>query len=95
MTVLELEAREVSIVKIANVNVVVLPVEDWKQTEPHLHIAYYVGTERDGVFIPVYLKERRFQGADMAAFLAQFGTLESAFLAFLVSTGEIRGTVRE
>ena len=95
MTVLELEEREVSIVKIANVNVVVVPVEEWKQTEPHLHIAYYVGTERNGTFIPVYLKERRFDGADMAAFLAQFGTLEGAFLQFLVNAGEVAGTVRE
>jgi hypothetical protein len=95
MTVLELDEREVSIVKIANVNVVVVPVEAWQQTEPHLHIAYYVGTERDGVFVPVYLKERRFQGADMAAFLAQFGSLEGAFLQFLVSVGEVAGTVRQ
>jgi hypothetical protein len=71
-----------------------MPSVEWKQGEPHAHVALAYGTEVEGVFTERYRTSLRFEGAEFGQFMASFQDLEGRFLQGIMAIKGLRGVVR-
>lgn len=94
MAILELDEAEVNAVKIAQVDITILPNSEWNQSVPHAHVGLVYGREEGGVFTEAYRKSLRFEGAEFGQFMAAFQDLEGRFLQGIMAIKGLRGVVR-
>ena len=80
-------------VRIAQVDIVVMPRVDWNQSQPHAHVSLAYGREDEGVFSERYRTSLRFEGAEFGAFMAAFQDLEGRFLQGIMAIKGLRGVV--
>lgn len=80
-------------VRIAQVDIVVMPRAEWNQSAPHAHVSLAYGREEDGAFEERYRTSLKFEGAEFDAFMAAFQDLEGRFLQGIMTIKGLRGAI--